>query len=172
VVGYWSVSCEHGYGCVWYEIVCGSAVWGTVCRGCWSKGREVFAERADGLNGQGSGSFHAVGDNGLPNAEPIFEVVDVGLFDIRIESGGSRGEEEISVGMKYESGLLCKWWRRMVSRRLQASLRLLVSDPGTASLRRVHILKYSRQTVVMIDVDHRRPEVLLVAASSMCKCWS
>jgi hypothetical protein len=74
---------------------------GTACRWDWGNRSEVFTERSDGLDGQGSCCFYTVGNNGLPDADPILKVVDIGLFNVCIERGGGRGEKEISVSVKY-----------------------------------------------------------------------
>jgi hypothetical protein len=39
----------------------------------------------NGLDGQGCGCFNTVCNDWLPHAEPILEVMDIGVFDVGVE---------------------------------------------------------------------------------------
>jgi hypothetical protein len=61
---------------------------------------KVFPQRADGLDGKGSGGLHAIIDDGLPDAKPVLEMVDGRTFNVLVEVGGGGSKEDIFVSMK------------------------------------------------------------------------
>jgi hypothetical protein len=66
----------------------------------WCDLCKVGLKGSNGLNGMRVISLDAVGDDRLPHVNQVFEVVDVGLFNVGIKYKGVVGKEDIVISVE------------------------------------------------------------------------